>query len=111
VQGNISRLLGNFEKTLQPELLGVVSDLASTPGTVHRPPPGNENWPYQAAVLTQRTFINFVRNVSVFWLRLAMYLMLCICIGARPLARGQRGPLPPPPRRPLPPMCVIFTVA
>ena len=97
MQGNISRLLGNFEKTLQPELLGVVSNLASTPGTVHRPPPGNENWPYQAAVLTQRTFINFVRNVSVFWLRLAMYLMLCICIGARAFASAPMPICVPPP--------------
>lgn len=28
-----------------------------------------------------RTSVNFWRNLGVFWLRLAMYTMLCLCIG------------------------------
>lgn len=35
----------------------------------------------QTALLTQRSLRNNARNLAVFWLRLAMYVMLCVCIG------------------------------
>ncbi len=38
------------------------------------------NWVRQASVLTHRTFLNNLRNVGLFWMRLAMYVMLCLCI-------------------------------
>ena len=36
---------------------------------------------YQTWVLTKRTFLNNLRNIGVFWLRLGMYIALCIMIG------------------------------
>lgn len=37
-------------------------------------------WLVQTSVLTHRTFLNNLRNVGVFWMRLAMYMMLCLGI-------------------------------
>ena len=36
---------------------------------------------YQTWILTHRMFINNWRNIAVFWLRVAMYVMLCVCMG------------------------------
>jgi len=52
---------------------------------------GNENRAcpiYQAYVLTKRTFVNNTRNIGIFWLRLGMYIMLCIMIGTIYLRLG-----------------------
>ena len=41
-------------------------------------------WLRQTSVLTHRTFLNNLRNVGVFWVRLAMYVMLCLVSHAVP---------------------------
>ncbi|GAX82112.1 hypothetical protein CEUSTIGMA_g9540.t1 [Chlamydomonas eustigma] len=59
--------------------------------TVGAPYVGNENkasFMYQVYVLTKRTFENNTRNIGVFWLRLGMYIMLCIMIGTIYLRLG-----------------------
>lgn len=43
--------------------------------------PTQANYFYQALVLSQRMFTNNWRNPGVFWIRLMMYAVLCICIG------------------------------
>ncbi|GLC35641.1 hypothetical protein PLESTB_000000400 [Pleodorina starrii] len=43
---------------------------------------------YQTLVLSRRMLINNWRNIAVFWLRLGMYVMLCICIGTIYLKLG-----------------------
>jgi hypothetical protein len=35
----------------------------------------------QFAVLLQRTLLNSFRDIGVFWLRLGMYVGLCLCLG------------------------------
>jgi len=39
------------------------------------------SWIYQTAILTQRAVKVNIRDVGVFWMRLVMYAMLCICLG------------------------------
>ncbi len=36
------------------------------------------SWFRQTTVLTHRAFLDNLRNVGVFWMRLAMYMMLCL---------------------------------
>lgn len=36
---------------------------------------------HSALVLTERTFINMLRHAGFYWLRLAMYILLTICLG------------------------------
>ena len=42
-----------------------------------KPPSGTQ----QTAVLTQRALLTNARDIGVFWMRLAMYVLLCLCIG------------------------------
>eukprot|EP00983_Pelagomonas_calceolata_P071835 1151430-Pelagomonas_calceolata.AAC.3 len=42
------------------------------------PPSAQANPIYQALILSQRMFVNNMRNVGMFWIRL---LILCICMG------------------------------
>lgn len=46
------------------------------------------NWVYQTLVLTHRNLVNNWRNIGIFWIRLAMYVMLCICFGTCYLRLG-----------------------
>ena len=39
------------------------------------------SWGIQFLWLTKRAFLTNSRNAGVFWLRLVMYLLLCICMG------------------------------
>lgn len=57
-----------------------VEELTATPGATYEAGQGQPGWVYQTSVLTWRTFLNNLRNVSVFWLRLAMYVMLCLAV-------------------------------
>ncbi|KAF8409403.1 hypothetical protein HHK36_005479 [Tetracentron sinense] len=35
----------------------------------------------QCLVLTRRSFVNMYRDVSYYWMRLAIYIALCLCVG------------------------------
>ncbi|KAL5982253.1 hypothetical protein ACLOJK_016324 [Asimina triloba] len=35
----------------------------------------------QSLVLTRRSFVNMYRDLGYYWLRLAIYVMLCLCVG------------------------------
>jgi hypothetical protein len=35
----------------------------------------------QSLVLTKRSFVNMYRDLGYYWLRFAIYIMLCICVG------------------------------
>jgi hypothetical protein len=39
------------------------------------------NWAQQFATLCKRNFWNFALNPGVYWLRIAMYAALCLCLG------------------------------
>ena len=35
----------------------------------------------QSLVLTKRSFVNMYRDLGYYWLRFAIYIMLCLCVG------------------------------
>jgi hypothetical protein len=35
----------------------------------------------QCLVLTRRSFVNMYRDLGYYWLRLAVYIALCLCVG------------------------------
>eukprot|EP00121_Abeoforma_whisleri_P015531 Awhi_evm1s14305 len=46
------------------------------------------NWFMQTVVLTERAFVNAMRNILVFWVRAAMYLAMAILMGTTWLSLG-----------------------
>ncbi len=39
------------------------------------------SWVKQTTILIHRNFLNMMRNFGIFWMRLAMYVILCIGLG------------------------------
>lgn len=69
-------------------LLQILADVArlASPGVAYVIPTGEANTPSsmtQALVLSQRTFVNNYRNIGLYGLRLAMFVMLCVSAGCR----------------------------
>ncbi|KAF5826796.1 ABC-2 type transporter-domain-containing protein [Dunaliella salina] len=80
IENNIITLTNHYQKHVHA---GVLRDVEACA----QPQPkydasGNQANPiFQALVLSQRMFVNNTRNVGVFWVRLVMYLIVCICVG------------------------------
>jgi len=82
VESNIAKLVVAYKESKMA--IGVkahVAELHANPTTKYEAAGDQPGWIYQTSVLTWRTFLNNMRNVGVFWMRLAMYMMLCLCIG------------------------------
>ncbi|KAG2444072.1 hypothetical protein HYH02_009015 [Chlamydomonas schloesseri] len=77
---NVATLQRVYNTKRGPALLAAVEE-RSTQGEVYEPSREGPNWFYQVYVLTKRMLVNNWRNIAVFWLRLGMFLMLCICMG------------------------------
>lgn len=85
---NIVRLVKEYEASLKPHVEQRVAEL-TTKGRIYE---GNVNeafWLTQNLWLSRRMFVNNVRNIGVFWLRLGMYIMLCIMMGTIFLKLGK----------------------
>lgn len=81
VEANIHTLVKHYkESKMSVGVRAHVAELHANPGVKYEAATNQPSWPYQTGVLTHRTFINNYRNVGVFWMRLAMYMMLCLCI-------------------------------
>lgn len=82
IQENAARLFAEFDSKLLPKLMEQVELTSSPAGQPPFEASGNQANPfYQVYVLTERMLVNNWRNLAVFWLRLGMFLGLCICIG------------------------------
>ena len=57
-----------------------IAACTTSPGVVFEPGRTPPSMWSQTAVLTQRFLTNNARDIGVFWMRLAMYFMLCLCI-------------------------------
>ncbi|GIM01286.1 hypothetical protein Vretimale_6074 [Volvox reticuliferus] len=77
---NIQRLTDVYAAKHKPAVEAAIKQL-SQEGEEYKCFSCGANRLYQVLVLTQRMLINNWRNIAVFWLRLGMYVMLCICIG------------------------------
>lgn len=79
---NIDTLRKTYlESRVHTSLLEQVSHLHSNPGEKYEADTKKPSWAYQNAILTWRTFLNNMRNVGIFWLRLGMYIGLCLMVG------------------------------
>ncbi|MEW5317657.1 MAG: hypothetical protein WDW38_008939 [Sanguina aurantia] len=88
VDRNVSALISQYERTAKTQVLADVSRL-SAPGVKYVI--DAENTPSsitQAMVLSRRTLVNNYRNIGLYGLRLAMFVMLCLCIGTIYLKLG-----------------------
>ncbi|MEW5317655.1 MAG: hypothetical protein WDW38_008937 [Sanguina aurantia] len=88
VDSNVSALISQYERTTKTRVLANVARLAA-PGVKYVI--DAENTPSsvtQAMVLSQRTLVNNYRNIGLYGLRLAMFVMLCLCIGTIYLKLG-----------------------
>ncbi|MEW5317656.1 MAG: hypothetical protein WDW38_008938 [Sanguina aurantia] len=88
VDSNVSALISQYERTTKTRVLANVARLAA-PGVKYVI--DTENTPSsvtQAMVLSQRTLVNNYRNIGLYGLRLAMFVMLCLCIGTIYLKLG-----------------------
>lgn len=82
VEKNIASLVKTYkESKVYSAVKAHVSELHASPGEKYEANLGQPGWPYQTTILTWRTFLNNLRNVGVFWMRLGMYIVLCLAIG------------------------------
>ncbi|ESQ30337.1 hypothetical protein EUTSA_v10011282mg [Eutrema salsugineum] len=60
-----------------------VQDITSIKGLVNeRKNRSRTNWWKQLRILTQRSFINMSRDLGYYWIRIAVYIVLAICVGS-----------------------------
>lgn len=79
VEANIARLAAQYKASnIAMHVNSHVKELEASPGQVYQMAADQPGFAYQTSVLTYRTFLNNLRNVGVFWMRLAMYVMLCL---------------------------------
>lgn len=82
VDSNIKKLVAQYESsTMAASVKDNVAMFKAKPGHPYNPLVQGPGWLNQTTYLTWRTLLNNFRNVGVFWMRLAMYIMLCLCIG------------------------------
>lgn len=80
VESDIKKLITTYQTTMLPEVEQTVSKL-SAKGAEYKCTACHASRLTQMWVLSYRMFLNNARNIGVFWLRLGMYIGLCICIG------------------------------
>lgn len=81
VEANIHSLVKHYkESKVSAAVRAHVTELHANPGTKYEANLNFPSWTYQTVVLTHRTYLNNFRNVGVFWMRLAMYVMLTLGI-------------------------------
>uniref|UniRef100_A0A7S3R9H3 ABC transporter domain-containing protein n=1 Tax=Dunaliella tertiolecta TaxID=3047 RepID=A0A7S3R9H3_DUNTE len=80
IENNIATLTSYYQENVHAGVIKDV-DLCTQPGPKYESSGNQANPIYQALILSQRMFVNNMRNVGMFWIRLVMYLILCICMG------------------------------
>ncbi|EFJ34268.1 ATP-binding cassette transporter [Selaginella moellendorffii] len=58
-----------------------VNEYTSLNGTVSEPNGSQASFLTQSLTLTCRSFVNMTRDIGYYWLRLAIYMLLTLCIG------------------------------
>ncbi|KAF3961341.1 hypothetical protein CMV_014039 [Castanea mollissima] len=67
---------GTFQKVQQ-----LVSKIYQQKGGTLERKGSQANFVTQCLVLTRRSFVNMYRDLGYYWLRLAIYIALCLCVG------------------------------
>uniref|UniRef100_A0A7N0VMP1 Uncharacterized protein n=1 Tax=Kalanchoe fedtschenkoi TaxID=63787 RepID=A0A7N0VMP1_KALFE len=58
-----------------------VSEICQTKGAKLEKNGSQANFLTQCVTLTKRSFVNMYRDLGYYWLRLAVYIALCLCVG------------------------------
>ncbi|EXC09686.1 ABC transporter G family member 11 [Morus notabilis] len=58
-----------------------VSEICQRKGRALEKKGGQASFITQCVVLTKRSFVNMYRDLGYYWLRLAIYIALCLCVG------------------------------
>jgi hypothetical protein len=66
---------------LQGKIQQDIEKINAVPGVKYKGTPNTVSAFSQTLTLTHRTLLDSTRDVGVFWLRLGMYLGLCLCLG------------------------------
>mmetsp|Transcript_30928 Transcript_30928/g.80622 ORF Transcript_30928/g.80622 Transcript_30928/m.80622 type:complete len:634 (+) Transcript_30928:180-2081(+) len=80
IERNIVALKDHYQQHVHPGVVWNV-EVCAQPGQAYEASGNQANPVYQALVLTQRMLVNNFRNIGLFWIRLVMYVILCICMG------------------------------
>ena len=82
VERNIARLVSTYrDSKLAEATRDEVTELHASPGEVYHVERMHPDFVSQTGILTWRTLINNWRNIGLFWMRLALYIVLCLAIG------------------------------
>jgi hypothetical protein len=82
VERNIARLVSTYrDSKLAESTKTEVAELHANPGEVYLVEDVHPSFASQTGILTWRTLINNWRNIGLFWMRLGMYIVLCLAIG------------------------------
>eukprot|EP00261_Vitis_vinifera_P002698 XP_002267117.4 PREDICTED: ABC transporter G family member 11 [Vitis vinifera] len=63
------------------QVQGRVSEICQQKGGVLEKKGSQASFATQCLVLTKRSFVNMYRDLGYYWLRLAIYIALCLCVG------------------------------
>eukprot|EP01023_Acetabularia_acetabulum_P037446 TRINITY_DN3551_c0_g1_i5.p1 TRINITY_DN3551_c0_g1~~TRINITY_DN3551_c0_g1_i5.p1 ORF type:complete len:625 (-),score=111.88 TRINITY_DN3551_c0_g1_i5:523-2397(-) len=80
IDNQIQTLQSYYQQNLEQQVLDKIDRLDKVEATFI-PNVNLVNPLNQLGILVKRNFLNMIRNLGVYWLRLAMYIVLCICIG------------------------------
>ncbi|KAI4325669.1 hypothetical protein MLD38_031049 [Melastoma candidum] len=78
----IDMLVKSYESSrISEEVRQRVSEINNQSERVSERRGGQAGFLTQSQVLTRRSFINMYRNLGYYWLRFAIYIALCLCVG------------------------------
>lgn len=81
VDAQINALMDTFDKSEYKKRMEASCKQLSVKGNPYKGPSKRSRYLMRVGSLIWRTFLDYLRNLGVFWMRMAMYVLLCICIG------------------------------
>ncbi|KAL4196324.1 hypothetical protein AMTRI_Chr04g245640 [Amborella trichopoda] len=74
-------LVNSYNSTIANQVFARVADISNREGEALTRKGSQASFFTQASTLTRRSFVNMYRDFGYYWLRLAIYIALCVCIG------------------------------
>ena len=81
VDAQIQALTDVYENSKYKQDMQAQCSLYSVERERYRGPSKRSRYLQRLGTLTWRTLLDYVRNLGVFWMRVAMYVLICICVG------------------------------
>ncbi|KAL3675461.1 hypothetical protein R1sor_025409 [Riccia sorocarpa] len=77
----VKTLTGAYESNEKPAVLAHIEEMNKQEGAVLDARGSEASYFTQALTLTRRSFTNMNRDVGYYWLRLGIYIVLCLAVG------------------------------